>query len=162
MSTDGQGSFGGADLWTKMWRDFATSATQAGMAFSTGSSPPDAARQMRSALFSAWTAYCDQFMRSEEFRQMMKQSLSAAIDFRRQMNDFLGQMQHEFQGATRQDVDQLMRSMQHVERRVVDSLERVSSQIDELGERLARLERRRTDKNGKPAAKSARPRSKEN
>ncbi len=134
--------FPGADIFTRMWSDFASKSMGAGVAFTPNSTPPEAARQMRSAMFQAWTEYCDQFMRSAEFLDMMKQSLAASIQARKQLNDFLGQVHHEFQGVSRQDMDQIMLSLRHLERRLLDSLERVSGQLDDLGQRLNKLENR--------------------
>jgi hypothetical protein len=140
MNDDQQSPFPGPDMFTRMWSDFATQMMRAGTAFSPTSTPPQAAREMRAALFKAWSDYCDQFMRSQEFLGMMQQSLAASIQARKQLNDFLGQVQHEFQGASRHDVDQIMLSMRHMERRFVDAMERLSEQLDRLGERLERME----------------------
>jgi hypothetical protein len=95
---------------------------------------------------------CDAFMRAPQFQEMMKQSLSASIQFRKQLNDYLGRVHHEFQGPSRQDVDQLMEVIGHVERRITDSIERLTRRVDQLSARLDRLERR------KPAGKRAGPR----
>jgi predicted nuclease with TOPRIM domain len=99
---------------------------------------------------------CDEFMRSPQFQEVMKQSLNNSIQFRKQLNDFLGRMQHEFQGTSRQDVDSLMQVMEHVERRVTDSFERLSERLDELNERLERVEkpkpaRKKTSRNRRGA-----------
>lgn len=141
MGENRQEIFPGADAFTRMWTEFASQMMASGMGFSPQSTPPEAARQARSTMFRAWNEYCDQFMRSGEFLEAMKTSLDGAMQARRQLNEFLGQMQHEFQGASRQDVDQLMASLEHLERRIVDESERISSRLDELAERVEKLER---------------------
>lgn len=140
MSNGDSNPFEGANAFMKMWSDFAASMTQAGMTFSSETLPPDAARQIRNQMLSSWSDYCERFMRSDEFREMMGQSLASAIQARRHLNDFLGQVQHELQGASRQDIDQLMLSLRHIERRVVDGMERLSERLDHLDARLSRLE----------------------
>jgi hypothetical protein len=137
----GDASFPGMDAFAKMWSDFAAKMAAAGVAFTPGAAPPDASRQVRAAMFKAMGEACDEFMRSPQFQEMMKQSLNNSIQFRKQLNDFLGRMQHEFQGTSRQDVDSLMQVMEHVERRVTDSFERLSERLDELNERLERVEK---------------------
>lgn len=127
--------------WMKMWTDAASKMIQAGRPSATEATPPDLARQMRSAYLGATSEFFEAYLRSPEFLEMMRQSLSASIQFRKQFNDFLGQIHHELQGTSRQDIDQLMRTMQHVERRVVDSVERLSAQVEQVSERLQRLER---------------------
>jgi hypothetical protein len=135
------GFFPTADMFTRAWSDFASKMMGAGLAFTPDSTPPDAARQMRSAMFQAWSDYFDQFMRSAEFLDMMKQSLTAATQMRRQMNDFLGQVQHDFQGASRQDLDQVIASLRNLERHVTDSTEQISAHLEKLSRRLDKLER---------------------
>ena len=110
------------------------------MASPPGMPTPDGARQMRTAFFRAWADYCDELMRSPEFLETMKQSMAGAVEFRRQLNESLGKMHHEFQGTSRQDVDHLMQSMAHVERRVLNAVEGLSDQLEEVNARLDALE----------------------
>jgi len=132
----------GSGVFAKMWTDFASQMAKSGMAFSPESTPPEASREIRSAFFQAWSQYCEEYLRSPQFLATMKQSLNSAVELRKQMNEFLGRVQHEFQGTSRQDVDQLMLTMRHVEQRLVDGLERVSERLDDLNERLDALENR--------------------
>jgi hypothetical protein len=141
----------GADPFTRMWEDFASKMGAAGMAFAPEGPLTNASRQARTAMFKAMSEACDEFMRAPQFQDMMKQSLSASIQFRKQLNDWLGRMHHEFQGTSRQDVDQLMEVIGHVERRITDSVERLASRVDQLSARLERME------HPKPAGTRARP-----
>jgi hypothetical protein len=79
-------------------------------------------------------------MRSADFVNIMKQSLSASIEARKQLNEFLSQAQHEFQSASRQDVDQLMASIQRMEQRMADHMEQLHGQLSELQSRMDQLE----------------------
>ena len=141
MTDDGQNGFSGADFFTRTWADFAGQMMRAGTAFTPGSTPPEMSQEMRSAMFKAWSEYCDQYMRSPEFLQMMKQSLSASLEARKQLNEFLGRMQHEFQGSTRQDVDEITATLHHMERRIVDGLDELNSRFQDLEKRIKQLEK---------------------
>lgn len=141
--TDGQNQF------MRMWNDFAGKMGAAGTSFSPDSTPPDAAKQMRAAFLKAWSEHCDDYMRSSEFLDSWKKTMDAAIQWRRQMNESMGRMQHELGGTSRQDVDQLMMAMSHLERRLVDNLERGAERIDELAGRIEAIERRLDGANGK-------------
>ena len=132
--SDGQNQF------LKMWNDFAGKMTSAGMSFSPDSTPPDMAKQMRSTFFKAWSDYCDNYMRSPEFLESWKKAMDGAIEWRRQMNETMGRMHHEFQGTSRQDIDHLMQTLTHIERRIVDTQERSSERIEELAARVEALE----------------------
>ena len=123
------------DTFTRMWGDFASKMISAGMSVSPGSTPPEAARLLRSAMLKAMSEQVEQFMRSPVFMDMMKQTLDASIGLRRQLNDFLTKAHHEMQGPARQDVDHLMQTMRHFEGRVLDRIEQLEAKIDALAER---------------------------
>jgi hypothetical protein len=148
MSSEQQDTLFGADAFTRMWTDFATKMTEAGLSFPSQVTPPDAFRQLRGTMLRAWAEYCDQFMRTDEFLTMMKQSLDGAIQARRQLNEFLGEAQHALQGASRQDLDKLLSSLERLEGRLTDERDAIDSRLDELSERLARLEQAATGPNG--------------
>ena len=111
-----------------------------GMSF-TQEDPPQAARDMRSAFLKAWGECCEKYMRSPEFLNAIKQSMGGAIEFRRQLNDMLGKLQHELQGISRQDVDQMMLAMRHLEQRMVDGMDRLSATVETIAVRLDALEK---------------------
>lgn len=136
--TEGQNQF------QKMWSDFSQKMGASGMSFTPESTPPDAAKQMRSAFLKAWSEYCEEYMRSPEFLQSWKKSMDAAIELRRQMNQSMGKMHHDLGGTSRQDIDQLMVALSHLERRMVDNIERGAEKVNELGERIDSLERKLT------------------
>lgn len=137
-------------MFTRMWTDFASKMAASGMAPPSGEASADMARQMRDTFFAAWTDACDRYMRSEEFRQMMRESMSAAIELRKQLNQQLGDFQHTMQGASRQDVDRLLQSIDSLETRVNETLEQLMRRLQSLDERLASVEQQRST--GKQAA----------
>ncbi len=121
-----------ANAVAQFWMQFATKMATAGLAAEPGSSPPEAARQVRAAVFKAMSEACDEYLRSPEFQQVMKESLSQAVQFRKQLNEWLGQIHHDFQGSSRQDIDQLMQVMRHLEQRMSDSFDRLSARLDAI------------------------------
>jgi hypothetical protein len=130
--------FGGWDptaMW-RMWSDVATKMMQAGTSLPPQAPPPDAARQIRANMLDMWAQSWDQFLRSGPFLEMMKQSMAGTVQARRQMNEFLGEMQHQFQAASRQDIDEIMLSLRHLEQRMVDAVEKMDARLDDLTARL--------------------------
>jgi hypothetical protein len=135
MMTSGQnGSTAQADAFTKMWTDFMTHMMSASFSFSPESPPPEMARSMRGAMFQAMSRYAQDFMRSPQFLEAMKQSTDTVILFKKALNDFLGRMQFELQNASRGDMDALFTRLRHMEMRIFDRL-------DDLAARLEQLER---------------------
>jgi hypothetical protein len=135
-----KGMQGTADAFNRMWIDFATEMAQAGFSFSPDNKPPETAKNMRNAFFKAMSEYCDQAMRSPEFLEGMKESMKHSMAFRKQMNDFFGRVHHEMQGVSRQDLDQMMLALRHVENRVVDSVERIADTLEGICKRVNKVE----------------------
>lgn len=127
-------------MFGKMWMDFASKMASAAMNVQPASAPPDIARQMRDMLFSNMSQNTEQYLRSPQFLEMLKQQMDATISFREQINDALTRMHHQTQGVARQDVDNLMLSMRHMETRVLDRLEEITDRLDRITRKLSSLE----------------------
>lgn len=123
-------------VFTRMWADFASKMASAGFGFKPDAPPPEAARQMRDMALQAMSSYAEEFMRSPQFLEAMKQSMDSAIAFRKQMNDFLTRANHEMQLTAREDVDTMMQAMRHVETRLLDRMEQLADRIDALAEQI--------------------------
>lgn len=149
--------FDQAQLFTKLWIDYATKVASASMRSEPDATPHDTARNVRSAMFEAMTQTADQFLRSPQYLEMLKQSLDMAMGFRKQMNDFLTRMHHEAQGTARQDVDSLMLSMRHLETRVLDCMENLTAKLESISRRLDALEGAAHQGNGEKAPPPERP-----
>jgi len=152
--------FDQAQRFTEMWADLAARMAGSGLAFNPDTPPPDAARQFRAAAFQTLGQHADQFMRSPQFLEMMKQSLEAAITFREQMNAMLTQGRHATEGIARQDVDSVLVSVRHLETRILDGLETLTGRVDAVAQRLDALEAAAPPKKRPPAKKKAAPAAK--
>jgi hypothetical protein len=135
MDNNWFGGFDGGTGLLRMWSDCMTRMMQAAPN-PPESTPPEAMRRMRATMLDTWAEWWDQWLRSPQFLEMMKQSMAGSVQARKEVNDLLGQMHHEFQGPSRQDIDQLMLTIRRMEQRVVDGVERVSAQLEELSARL--------------------------
>lgn len=136
--TNGQnGAAEGLESFAKMWTDFASRMVSAGLAFNPEAAPPEAARAIRGATFQALSRYAEEFMRSPQFLEAMKQSMDAALVFRNMMNDFLGRAQFELQGISRGDIDALTTRLKHMEMRIMERMENLSGRLEAIEDRLA-------------------------
>jgi hypothetical protein len=124
------------NTFAKMWSDFITESMQAGLAYSVDRTPPQVSRDMQAQMLKAWGDYCERFMRSEDFLTMLKQALGASVQARNQFNAVLANMQHELQLASRQDVDQIMATLQRMEHRMIDHLEDLATRLRALEQKL--------------------------
>lgn len=127
------------DPFTKFWSDI-----MAGMggAAPQGSAQEDMLLQMRRTFFDAWAHQCEEFMRSDAFLAMMKQSMETALAFREKTNEFLNKTLNDAQMPSREDTDSIQIAIRTLQEQVLDRL-------DALSQRVEALEAR----NGRPPAK---------
>lgn len=136
MSDSTENAFAQAASFQKIWMETFGKMAQSGFSFSPDSTPPELMRQMRSGIFQALSKSWEEYMRSPQFRESMKTMMDHAITFRKMSNDLMTQAQHGMQGTARADVDDLMQAIHHLETRVLDCVEEVTTRLDKLEEKL--------------------------
>lgn len=128
-----------AEQWAafqKLWGETFSKLMQAGFTFSPESAPPEFMRQIRSGIFQALGQSWEQFLRSPQFMEGMKQCMDNAIAFRKMSNDFFTKVRHETQSTSREDIDAVMLAVRHMETRVLDRVEELAAQVEEVNKRL--------------------------
>ncbi len=147
-----------ADPLSQFWTDF----------FSRMGAPPEAARmsapspeasnemlkQMQRVFFDAMAKYCEDYMRSEQFLTMMKQTMDKSLAFKQQLDQFLGQAQKGMQSPARADIDDLAGTLLKIEERVLDRLDALEMKVNG---KAAAVEVPRRAKRGAGASRATRP-----
>jgi hypothetical protein len=149
MSESTENTFEQAAAFQKIWLETFNKMAQAGFSFTPEAAPPEIMRQMRSGIFQALSKSWEEFMRSPQFLDSMKAMMENAIAFRKMSNDLLTQARHSIQGPARSDINDLMQAIHHLETRVLDCVEDISTRLDVLERKL--------DGSPNGAAKRARP-----
>ena len=130
-----------AEQWQafqKIWTDTFTKMMQLGFT-SPDAAPPEFLRQIRGGIFQALSQSWDEFMRSPQFLESMKQWMENAMAFRKMSNDFLTRARHEGQAPAREDIDATMQAVHHMESRVLDRMEELAKQVGALTARVDKL-----------------------
>src|SRR5438874_1448628 len=140
----------------KIWNESMTQMMQTALTMAPSSAPPEVLRQIRGGLFQALAQSWDEFMRSPQFLEGMRQWMETAVNFRKMSNDFMARVRNELQAPSREDIDAVMLNVRHMEKRLLDQIEELSSQITELNRRLGNGEIR------KATPKTARTQTKRN
>jgi uncharacterized protein (DUF2267 family) len=140
-----------AAAFQKIWLDSISKLMQTAFTFGTESAPPEFLREIRSGIFQAWSKSWEEYMRSPQFLESMKQWMDQAISFRKISNDFMANVRNEFQATSREDIDNIMLAVRHMEKRLLDRVEALSAQVDELQEHVG------NDETKRPAAKAQSP-----
>ena len=141
----------------KIWGETFTKLMQLGFTFSPESAPPEFMRQMRSGIFEALGKSWEQFLRSPQFMEGMKQQMEATFAFRKMSGDFFSKMRHETQSTTREDIDAVMLAVRHMETRVLDRVERLAARIDQLAQPETKPKRKQAALAAAPKSKAAAP-----
>jgi len=99
-----------------------------------GAFTPEAMRRMQATFFEAMAQNAEQTMRSPQFLEAMKRSMDQALQFRRQMDDFLkSNMSTAFEAATGGANSEVMGAIRL-------STTKLQEQIARIDERLSGLE----------------------
>jgi hypothetical protein len=142
MNNEQNTAFHGAEQWAafqNIWTETLTKMMQLGISASPESTPPELLRQIRSGIFQALSHSWDEFLRSPQFLESMKQWMESAIAFRKMTNDFLTKARHETQTPARDDIDAAMLTVRHMETRILDRLEAVGAHVKQLQEQVDAL-----------------------
>ena len=120
----------------KIWTESITRMMETAFSMGPNSAPPEVLRQIRSGMFQALAQSWEEFMRSPQFLEGMKQWMDNAINFRKVSNDLMARVRNELQAPSREDIDTIMLSVRHMEQRLLDKFEELSSQMGQLSQRL--------------------------
>lgn len=125
-STEQTGS--GSDFF-RHWQDSFNRIWQAASNFTPETMPPDMMRQIRGGIFQALAKSWEEFMRTPQFTEGMKQMMDNAIAFRQMTSDFLTRARQETQGTSRQDVDDVLMAMREMEARLTRRVDELSAKV---------------------------------
>jgi hypothetical protein len=122
----------------KMWMESFSKILQGAFTATPNSPPPVVVRQIRSGILQALAQAWEEFMRSPQFLEGMKQWMENAVAFRKLTNDFMGNVRGGMQAPSRGDIDTIMLTVRHMEKRLLDRVEELSAIIASLDARLSR------------------------
>jgi hypothetical protein len=125
-----------AAAFQRVWLDSMSKMMQTAFAFGPETAPPEVLREIRSGMFQALAKSWEEFMRSPQFLEGMKQWMDQAVAFRKMSNDLMANVRHEMQATSREDVDTIMLTIRHMEQRLLDRMEDLAQEVATLRNRL--------------------------
>jgi len=140
-----------AAAFQRIWTESMAKLMQAAFTGSPASPPPELIRQIRSGIFQVLAESWDQFMRSPEFLESMKQWMENAVAFRQMSNEFLGTIRNQAQTPPRADMESVMLYVRHMEQRLVDRIDALSKPPGRADGRVVRKKPLRKAKKKRPA-----------
>ena len=121
----------------KIWLQSMSKLMQAACTFSPNSAPPELMREIRNGVLQALAESWNEFLRSPQFQENMKQWMDNAIAFRKMSNDFMSRVRKEMQAPSRDDVDAILLTVRHMETRILDRIETLSKEVETLKQKSA-------------------------
>ncbi len=121
-----------AAAFQKIWAETMSRMAQAAFTVSPDSPPPEMVRQVRTGIFQALAASWEEFMRSPQFLEGMRQWTENVIAFRKLSNDFMARVRTELQAPSREDIDTVMLTVRHMEKRLLDRVDELSAEVAAL------------------------------
>ncbi len=122
-----------AAAFQKLCLETFSKAMQAAFKFTPDSAPPEILRQVRAGIFQTLAESWDEFLRSPQFLEGMRQWMDNAVAFRKLTNEFMARARNDLQAPSRSDIDTVMLAVRHMEKRLLDRLDQLSGQLAELG-----------------------------
>jgi len=156
MSDEKENLYEQASAFQKIWGESFAKLAQVAFTYSPESAPPELLRQLRSGIFQALGKSWEEYMRSPQFLDSMKQMMDQAISFRKATNEVLTRAHQEIQGTSQKDVEAIMVSIHHMEVRLLDCMEELSGRLDQLEQRLGKDGTKGADGKARPSAPRSR------
>jgi hypothetical protein len=142
MSDSTEKLFDQVGAFQKLWMDSFADMAGVWYQFSPGSPPIDEMRKMRGGMLKVLAETWDEYMRTPQFLEMMKASLNGTLDLKRMAREGMNRLHEQLENPSKEDVDDLLLAIRHVERRLLDRLEGVSDRVANLNEKIDRVSER--------------------
>ncbi len=118
-----------AAAFQKIWLETMSRLGQAAFTVSPNSPPPEIVRQLRSGIFQALATSWDEFMRSPQFLEGTRQWMENLIAFRKMSNDWMTNLRNQMQSPSKGDIDSIMLTIRHMEKRLLDRIEELAAEV---------------------------------
>ena len=142
MSDNMNKAFDQVAAFQKLWLDSFANMTSVWSEFSPSSPPADELRKMRGGMLKVLAETWDEYMRTPQFMELMKASLNGALDLKRMARDGINRVHEQFENPSKEDIDDLLLAVRHVERRLLDRLEGLDNRVANLDEKIDRVDQR--------------------
>jgi hypothetical protein len=142
MSDNMNKGFDQVAAFQKLWTDSFANMASVWSQFSPGSPPSDEMRKMRGGMLQVLAESWHEYMRTPQFMEMLKASLNGALDLKRLARDGMNRVHEQFENPGKQDIDDVLLAIRHVERRLLDRLEGLDDRVAHLNEKIDKVDQR--------------------
>lgn len=130
-------TFEQAAAMQKTWLDSIAGVANAWSQYSPENPPPDELKKMRKAILDVISASWEDFMRTPQFMEIMRDTLNNSMTWQSYAKDSVNRMHDVTQTASKKDVDSLLLAIRHIEKRLLDRVEGLQDDLADLKEKAA-------------------------
>jgi hypothetical protein len=142
MSDNMNKGFDQVAAFQKLWTDSFLKMTSVWSQFSPGSPPTDEMRKMRGGMLQVLAETWDEYMRTPQFMELMKASMNGALDLKRMAREGMNRVHEQFENPTKENIDDVLLAIRHVERRLLDRLEGLDDRVANLDDKIDQIDQR--------------------
>jgi hypothetical protein len=142
MSDNTNKGFDQVAAFQKLWTDSFLKMASVWSQFSPGSPPTDEMRKMRGGMLQILAETWDEYMRTPQFLELMKASMNGALDLKRMAREGMNRVHEQFENPSRENIDDVLLAIRHVERRLLDRLEGLDDRVANLREKIDQVDER--------------------
>lgn len=121
-----------AAAFQKMWMDSMTGMTRVWSEYSPQNPPPDELKKVRQGVLKVISRTWEDYMRSPEFLDAMRDTMNNSIRWQKWSKDNSRKFHQTMGSASKDDMQGVMVAIQHVERRVLDCLDEMQTQVNKM------------------------------
>ncbi|MBV8281867.1 MAG: hypothetical protein JO347_07360 [Candidatus Eremiobacteraeota bacterium] len=145
MSNDMNKGFEQVAAFQKLWLDSFAKMADVWSQYSAGSPPFDEMRKMRGGMLQVLAEIWDEYMRTPQFMEIMKASLNGALDLKHIAREGMNRVHEQIETVSKQDIDDVLLAIRHVERRLLERLEGLDERVANLDEKIDEVDQRIAD-----------------
>src|SRR5215469_10754957 len=134
--------FDQAAAFQKLWMDSLTEMAGVWSQYTAGSPPIDEMRKMRGGMLKVLAETWDEYMRTPQFREIMKASLNGALDLKRVAREGMNRLHDQLENPSKEDFDGVLLAIRHVERRILERFEGLDDRVVGLNEKIEKVDQR--------------------
>jgi hypothetical protein len=142
MSDNMNEAFEQVAAFQKLWIDSFANMAGIWSQFSPWSPPSDEMRKLRGGMLKVLAETWDEYMRTPQFMEIMTASLNGMLDLKRMARDGMNRVHEQFENPTKNDIDDVLLAIRHVERRLLDRLEGLNDRVANLDEKIDNVDHR--------------------
>jgi hypothetical protein len=142
MSDNLNAGFEQVATFQKLWTESFTKMADVWSQYTPATPPLEEMRKLRGGMLQVLAETWDEYMRTPQFLELMKASLNGVLDLKRVSRDGMNRVHEQFQNPSKQDMDDMLLAIRHVERRLLERLEGLDDRVANLDEKIDRLDGR--------------------